>query len=63
MTKEKIYELQNEPLDNSVPFFNKQFGDCQYEDGTTFECNILSWDKISREIGFQNLAIEENDEE
>ena len=63
MTENNLHEGQVEKLDNSVPTFNPVIGDYQYEDGTNFECEILSWNKLSKEMGFRGLLIEEDGEE
>jgi hypothetical protein len=63
MQDNKLHPAQIEELDNSVPIFNPAIGDFQYENGTRFECQILSWKKISKETQFKISDTEDDTEE
>lgn len=63
MADNTLSEKQVEELDNSVPIFNEALGTFQYEDGTNFECEINSWDQVSRQTNFKGLSAQNDDED
>lgn len=63
MINNQFLEGQIEKLDNSVPIFNPKVGNYQYEDGTIFECENLSWNKLSKDLEFKGLHISQENED